>query len=195
MTSMRACVLSGGASSRMGRDKALLPHPSGGVWLSALVTQLRAMPLPVVVVSGHASHRSLLQHWPQVEVVPDALQPQGPLQALAEVLSPEPGRPLLVAPVDMPLLTSHGLQQLVDAWRQEPLCAAVADDGVRLQPLLGVYPSGDPFQPRLMAQLAQGNRRWMDWLGSIPHRPVRLPARQLCNLNAAADLAALTDDC
>ena len=31
--SLRCCLLSGGDSRRMGRDKALLPHPEGGTWL------------------------------------------------------------------------------------------------------------------------------------------------------------------
>ena len=36
---LRSCLLSGGSSRRMGRDKALLHHPSGGTWLEhGLVT-------------------------------------------------------------------------------------------------------------------------------------------------------------
>ena len=191
---LRACVLSGGASLRMGRDKALLPHPSGGVWLAALVRQLQVLQLRVVVVSGHASHHQLLQGWSDVELVDEPPPRLGPLHAFAQVLSSEAGHPWLVCPVDMPLLTAEPIAALIEVWQQQPQLAAVADDGERLQPLLGIYPSGAPFQALLWDQLHQGNRRWLDWLERIPHQRVRLPAIALCNLNRPGDLAALLDD-
>ena len=40
----------------MGRDKALIPHSRGGVWLTFLLDQLSDLALPVVVVSGHGEH-------------------------------------------------------------------------------------------------------------------------------------------
>lgn len=188
---LQACVLSGGASERMGRDKALLPHPRGGVWLTALVDQLIAVPLPVLVVSRHGEHSRLLQGRPQVDVMVEPPPFGGPLRALAKVLHPGGGHPLLVAPVDMPMLSSAVLQQLIHAWQQDPHCAAVAHDGQRLQPLLGIYPSGVPFTPSLHQQLGEGNRRWLSWLAQIPYQSIRLPEPALRNVNAPCDLAAL----
>ena len=175
----------------MGRDKALLPHPHGGVWLTALVDQLIAVPLPVLVVSRHAEHRRLLQGRPQVDVMVESPPFAGPLRALAKVLQPEPGHPLLVTPVDMPALSSAVVLQLIHAWQRDPDCAAVADDGQRLQPLLGIYPSGAPFATALDLQLRQGERRWLSWLAQIPHQRVRLSATALRNVNAPSDLSAL----
>ena len=40
--SLRCCLLSGGDSRRMGRDKALLPHPEGGTWLERSLGLLAA---------------------------------------------------------------------------------------------------------------------------------------------------------
>ena len=191
LSGLRACVLSGGASERMGRDKALLPHPHGGVWLTALVDQLIAVPLPVLVVSRHAEHRRLLQGRPHVDVMVESPPFAGPLRALAKVLQPEPGHPLLVTPVDMPALSSEVVLQLIHAWQRDPDCAAVADDGQRLQPLLGIYPSGAPFATALDLQLRQGERRWLSWLAQIPHQRVRLSATALRNVNAPSDLSAL----
>ena len=188
---LTACVFSGGASERMGRDKALLSHPSGGLWLPTLVDHLRALQLPVLVVSRHQSHQALLHGRPQVQVMLESPPWQGPLRALERVLAVDSGYPLLVAPVDMPLLTPAVLQQLIDDWQTDPQRVAVADDGERLQPLLGIYPSGAPFQPLLRQQLQQGDRRWLRWLDRIPHQTVRLPAAALRNVNAPADLAAL----
>ena len=116
---------------------------------------------------------------------------QGPLQALGRVLPGTPAEALLVLPVDMPRLSAAVLQQLINAWYEQPDQIAVAQDGKRLQPLLAVIPTGEPFQTRLAEQLARGERRWMAWLASVPHRPVQLPSRALLNANRPEDLAAL----
>ena len=88
----------------MGRDKALLPHPSGGVWLTALVDQLLPLGHPVWVLSRHAAHAELLAHWPGCSVLLEPPPWNGPLQALARVLPSRPEEALLVLPVDMPRL-------------------------------------------------------------------------------------------
>ena len=188
---LKACILCGGLSRRMGTDKALLPHPSGGSWLTVLADQMLSMSLDVVVVTGHRAHADQLVGRSAVSVVDEPPPWNGPLQALSHVLSPQPGHPLLVVPVDMPCLSTAVLRQLIDRWHSQPGLAAVAHDGQWFQPLLGVYPSGSPFQSSLMDRLARGDRRWQAWLQVIPHQPVRLPSEALLNANCPRDLAAL----
>ena len=53
---LRACLLSGGLSRRMGRDKALLPHPQGGSWLEHTLRLLLALQIPVTLFSRHERH-------------------------------------------------------------------------------------------------------------------------------------------
>ena len=191
---LRACVLSGGASRRMGCDKALLPHPNGGVWLSELVSQLRALSLSVVVVTGHSSHQQLLHGRTGVELLAEQPAGLGPLHALGQLVAAEPQQEAwLVVPVDMPLLSSALLKRLIQAWKLDPCQAAVADDGQRLQPLLGIYPTSEVFAASLHQQLSEGDRRWMHWLERIPYRAVLFGADQLRNFNAVSDLAALSD--
>jgi len=188
---LRVCVLSGGSSRRMGRDKALLPHPSGGTWLTALVDQLLPLGYPVQVLTRHSEHVELLANRPGCSVQLELPPWNGPLQALAKVLSPMPGEAMLVLPVDMPRLRTNVIQQLIAAWNRAPEQAAVAHDGQRLQPLLAVIPSGSPFRSCLDQQLQCGELRWIDWLTRVPHQTVRLPAEALLNANCPADLAAL----
>ena len=188
---LRVCVLSGGSSRRMGRDKALLPHPSGGTWLTALVDQLLPLGYPVQVLTRHSEHAELLASRPGCSVQLEVPPWNGPLQALAKVLSPMPGEAMLVLPVDMPRLRTNVIQQLIAAWNRAPEQAAVAHDGQRLQPLLAVIPSGAPFRSCLDQQLQRGELRWIDWLTRVPHQTVRLPAEALLNANCPADLAAL----
>ena len=71
----------------MGQDKALLSHPRGGVWLTALVDQVRLLGLPLQVVSRHPAHADQLVDRPDVIVVQDPPPWQGPLQALGHVLA------------------------------------------------------------------------------------------------------------
>jgi molybdopterin-guanine dinucleotide biosynthesis protein A len=54
---LRACLLSGGASRRMGRDKALLPHPEGGTWLERQLRLLAGLGAPLTLLSGWPAHR------------------------------------------------------------------------------------------------------------------------------------------
>ena len=175
----------------MGRDKALLPHPSGGVWLTALVDQLLPLGYPVQVLSRHAAHAELLAHRPGCSVQLELPPWNGPLQALAKVLPFRSGEALLVLPVDMPRLRTDVIQQLIAVWNRAPQQAAVAHDGQRLQPLLAVIPSGSPFRSSLDQQLQRGEFRWLDWLARVPHQAVRLPEDALVNANCPADLAAL----
>lgn len=188
---LQALVLSGGMSRRMGQDKALMPHPSGGVWLTALVGVLQQAGLPVMVLTRHASHVALLSGWSNVDLVLEPEPWEGPLMALSKVLSERDGEPLLVCPVDMPQLTAPILQRLVAAWMEQPHAMAVADDGMRLQPLLAIIPSGQPFQTALRCCLDSGERRWLAWMEHVPYQRVRMPADALLNVNRPRDLSAL----
>ena len=185
------CLLSGGNSLRMGRDKALLPHPDGGVWLTAMVDRLKPLDLPLRVLSRHPSHAAQLADRSDLTVQLEPAPWHGPLQALARVLSPLPGEALLVVPVDMPCLSTGVLRQLIEAWHRQPDLVAVTHDGDRLQPLLAVIPSGPPFQSLLVKQLVAGHQCWMDWLEQVPYHTVPLSSEALLNANRPEDLAAL----
>ena len=185
-------VLAGGASRRMGADKALLTHPDGSSWLEAQVQLLRSVGLEVCVLTGHGRHHALLSSCEGVTVQAEPWQPAGPLWALSCVLNDRDDEALLTLPVDMPGLRSEALQQLIRCWRLQPSTALVADDGSRLQHLFGVYPCGALYRQALDDELTEGKARWRGWLARIPHETVNLPSDQLVNVNRPIDLAALT---
>lgn len=185
-------VFAGGASRRMGTDKALLTHPDGFSWLEAQVQLLRSLQLEVCVLTGHARHHARLSDCEGVSVQAEPWQPAGPLWALSCVLHDRDDQALLTLPVDMPGLRLDAVQELMARWSAHEATALVADDGMRLQPLLGIYPCGELYRKALDEELTDGKGRWFGWLERIPYDTVRLPAHQLVNVNRPVDLETLT---
>lgn len=107
-------VLAGGLSSRMGRDKALLPW-AGVTLLDHMIGLLKSAGLERVVVAGAR---------PGYDAVPDLEPGQGPGIAISHLLAGfGPDDWVLVVPVDMPLLTPGLIGGLIGEAGQ-PLRAA-----------------------------------------------------------------------
>ncbi len=190
---LRACLLSGGASRRMGRDKALLPHPCGGTWLEGTLSLLAGLGAPVTLLSGHPRHLVLAERLAgrlPVPLSPVREDPphRGPLAALGRLMELHRDERLLLCPVDMPWLTPAELGDLVRAAARRPGRVHLAHDGMRLQPLLGIYPSDAPHRRSLAAALAGGELRLQGWLARIDTTAVVLPAERLRNANRPEDL-------
>lgn len=187
---LRCCLLSGGQSRRMGRDKALLAHPEGGTWLQRTLHLLARLNAPVTLLSGHRQHLEVAQalgHTALAEPPPH----EGPLLALARLMQHHPDQRLLLCPVDMPELTLTALETLLSAAQQDPGAIHLAHDGQRSQPLLGVYPSTPGLRRSLVSQVSAGERRLQLWLAGQDCRPVVLDAQALRNINRADELHSL----
>jgi molybdopterin-guanine dinucleotide biosynthesis protein A len=105
-----AAVLAGGKSSRMGKDKAGL-ELGGQTLLNRAVTLLQDAGAELVLIGGGQG----------ANAVPDLLPHCGPPGGLYSLLDHIrlhyglDGSPLLLIPVDMPLLSVPTLQNLLDA--------------------------------------------------------------------------------
>jgi molybdopterin-guanine dinucleotide biosynthesis protein A len=197
---LRCCLLSGGSSRRMGRDKALLDHPAGGSWLSHTLGLLAELEAPISLCSNHPSHRQLAEQlrWSSrlgqglplaasLQLIEEPIPPQGPLQALGHLMHCHPGERLLLCPVDMPWLDRPSLDQLQRSAEERPRQLCVACDGARLHPLLGIYPASEALRRDLHSWLAQGHRSMHSWLARHTIHPVLLPASALHNCNRPED--------
>lgn len=206
MSGLRACLLSGGASRRMGTDKALLPHPAGGTWLEFSLGRLAALPLPITLISQHRAHLALARPLRDglglpITLLEEPSPREGPLLALERLMAHHPGQGLLLCPVDMPWLEAAALEALLGAAAiaaaatpaalSAPAAIHLAHDGRRLQPLLGVYPADPGLCQRLGAFTAAGGRRLQDWLAGEAVVPVPLPAAGLRNANTPGDATGL----
>lgn len=182
-------VLAGGASSRMGRDKATLTVPGrfdGQTLVEHLVTVLAQRCDPVFVVAAPGQPLPELP----VQLLRDEVRGLGPLPALGRGLraAAESGAAqAFVAAVDMPFLTAELIDTLTGPAAQVGADVVLPWDG-RDHYLAGVY------QTRLAEQIdalvASGERRMGALVDSVDtQRIVLADAEPLANLNSPTDLA------
>jgi molybdenum cofactor guanylyltransferase len=176
----RGAVLCGGASRRMGRDKALLPLD--GVPMAVRVaTALRdAGATDVVAVGGDAGALAALG----LRVVPDDEPGAGPLAAIVTALGAGgPDVPVLVVACDLVAPSPAAMRATVTALVGDPAAdVAVPDAGGRAQ---WAHAAWHPrVRPALAARLRAGER--------AVHRGVAASALRVVSVAGLAD-AALAD--
>ena len=192
-------VLAGGASRRMGRDKAALPVK--GATLAARAAQLLLGVCPRVVIADRG--RGLVSDLPCLPDGPGA----GPAAGILGAALAWPGHPLLVLACDLPGVTAALLQELQAlARRRLPAAgngnAPAAADWVVPRWERGLEPLCALYRPAALAALAAGVARGV----AAPHRlgeaaglrirylegePLRRfgpPADLFLNLNTERDL-------
>ena len=152
-----AAVLAGGASRRMGRDKATLAV--GGVELASLVLAAAARvadPVVLVAPDGHPARRL---------GAPAVADPgQGPLTALAAALGALEAEHVLVLAADHPGLRVELLAHLVGLRGRAEAVACRRGD--RLEPLVARY-ERRPALAAAGARLAAGDRSLRGLLAAL----------------------------
>lgn len=138
-----AVILAGGASSRMGRDKAEVPI--GGVAsLDRVLAAARAVLGEVAILGGARAGAH-----------PDLIAGGGPVQAVVSAMRAWPGRDLVVLPCDVPFVTP-ALVEALAAPIDPPREARVLRQGGWPQALCAHYTAR--ARPRFEAALARDER-------------------------------------
>ncbi|MDA0290823.1 MAG: molybdenum cofactor guanylyltransferase [Cyanobacteria bacterium] len=184
---LHCCLLSGGNSRRMGRDKALLAHPEGGTWLERSLKLLAQLQAPITLLSCHKAHLEIASAMELVTAIPEAHPREGPLLALQRLMQIHPEQTLLLCPVDMPYLTIGAINSLLREAKQKPNSLVLAHDGQQLQPLLGVYPSNAAISKNLNQTIESGERSLMAWLKQLPQQAVQLDPAAVRNINHSSE--------
>ena len=123
---VRAIILAGGASSRMGRPKAALPlRHRADTFVSRLIRSLAAAGLPEIVVVTGAAHeyvRAAAGRFDRrLRFVHNSRWEEGQLTSLLAGLALPPDVDLeavLVTLVDIPLVSAATISAVVHVWRQ-----------------------------------------------------------------------------
>lgn len=114
--------LAGGRSSRMGRDKALLPHPSGNTLLSHTLLLLQSLLAPVYISCRKA------QSYRECATIFDAVENVGPIGGIYTSLKmayAAHARAILCLACDLPLMTVRPLERLLRSHFQSMPMASV----------------------------------------------------------------------
>ena len=154
-----AFVLAGGASTRMGRDKALLEL--GGAPMIARTARLAGEHVASVTVVGPPERYASLG----LGVVADRWSGTGPLGGIATALCASSSEWNLILGCDLPCLTAKWIDWLI-AWARESSAQAAVPESERgLEPLAAMYRKD--CDPAFTAALDRGVRRISEALQEI----------------------------
>jgi molybdopterin-guanine dinucleotide biosynthesis protein A len=180
-------ILAGGASARMGRDKALLPHAAGTL-VEHIAVAVQAVAGSVTLVGAPERYEFL-----GLPAIPDRQPGNGALEGMATALAYTDADWNLIVACDLPGVTT-GLFALLFAHADASRCDCViprSPDGW-LQPLCGVYHRG--CLGPLSTALERGVRKVHDALAVLRMLTVDVQdASQLINLNTPAEWNAYHD--
>lgn len=186
---LAGAVLTGGASRRMGRDKATLAvhgRPMAARVASALVGAGCA---PVIAVGGEAAALRVTG----LDVVPDDRRGVGPIGGVLGALTHFAGNRgvthVAVVACDLPLLIAPALAPLVAAAGGTPTVdVVVATADGRLEPAVAIWAVA--ARDRVVALVDGGTWALHDVIGEL--RSVRVPvdAAPLLNVNRPGDVPA-----
>ncbi len=193
ITPIGGIVLAGGASRRMGQDKALLCH-NGKTMLEGAVEALRTITGRIVIVASRVD----LYRVSGADTVPDLYPGEGPVGGILTGLIALGAGCHVVIACDMPLASVSVIQLLVDAAQADPHCNAIVPElAGELEPLCAVY--RDTAIPILDSFMKSGRRSAREALRQltikrIDEAELRLLDPNLStftNVNTPEDLASL----
>lgn len=182
-----AIVLAGGKSSRMGRDKALLPY-GAKTFIEHIVDQLRPHFDEILISADDVERFAFLG----LDVVPDRIPGQGPMMAVTSALRHAAHELSFVVPCDIPRVSIGLLNKLFREARDGADIVVPYTDENHYEPLFAIYRKG--VGERLDRALEQGIRRLASVYDSCDTRRVRLgDGDHLTNVNTLSDYEELVN--
>jgi molybdopterin-guanine dinucleotide biosynthesis protein A len=139
---VKGLILSGGYSTRMGRDKGSLP------WDEGLLVHHQARRLSGIVDMVYISCREeqLATYHGDFPLLADTLPSGGPMTGLLRAMEEFPETAWLVLSVDLPYLQLSLLLDLMDLAEESYIASVYRQDDGILQPLAGIwYPGAKPL--------------------------------------------------
>ncbi len=175
-------VLAGGASRRMGSDKALLGVDDDTL-LVRVARVVEAAARSAIVVAPPGRYEDM-----GVPVLGDRWPGEGPLGGIVTALEFSRDPLNLIVAVDMPHLDVSTLRELLLAAGETGRTVIPVHEGGATEPLCAVYHRGD--LPALRSFFAGGGRRVRDAIEQISYASVPAAERVFANVNTPEDWEA-----
>jgi molybdopterin-guanine dinucleotide biosynthesis protein A len=158
-------VLAGGASSRMGRNKAFLTL-GGRALIEIAAAAVREAAGSVTIVGPPEVYQEL-----GIGIIPDGRANAGPLAGIETALKHAAAEWSLIVACDMPRLDAVTLRRIIDEARANPFAGCVLPESAagRVEPLCAMYHKRS--LPAIVDSLNSGIRKVAD---AIPSRLIHL---------------------
>lgn len=183
---IRGYVVAGGLSSRMGRDKALLPHGEGTLLEHAL-SRARQVTNDVAILAGPTRRYEDLG----AAVIEDAVCGVGPLGGLYTALlsASVAGRERIFwLAVDLPLVPAEFLMSLASELDSADVVMARSDRG--LEPLCAAFRT-EPSLARVRRSLLEGRLKLTEALDGLLLQTMDATPAMFLNVNTFGDYERL----
>lgn len=192
--SLSAIVLAGGQSSRMGRDKALIPIAGVPLLQKVCKAALRCTTEVYVVTSWAERYQDIIPsscRFIQEQPLSDEPKPHGPLVGFAQALAHVKTEWVLLLACDLPCLEGEILQKWCSELEHSGAAIALLPLGEKgWEPLCGFYRTS--CLPGLNAAIDRGERSFQHWLAQEVVKEISVnDSTLLLNCNTPADLAFL----
>lgn len=175
MREIEGFILVGGASSRMGTDKAWL-ELEGRTFVERILDALKSITTEVSLVGGGESKVA-----PELPFIPDLHVKWGALGGLHAALTACRAEWAAIVACDLPFVTGDLFVRLASLRENFNAIVPVQSDG-RLQPLCALY-RAPVCRPLAEELIAEGERRPRTLLERVRAR--RVAFAELCDLNHA----------
>ena len=181
-----AIILAGGGSSRMGRDKSMLPV-AGKPMIEHVYEQLRPYFAQMIVSSNNAAAHDYLG----ATVVADDLAGRGPMMGIVSALRASANDVNFVVACDMPQIDTALMRSMLRQARDYD--AVVPKVGPTFyEPLFAVYKKS--ALPAMEELMQSGNNKIVDSYGRFRVRYIDLGGRQFRNINTRAEYSGLVEE-
>lgn len=181
-----AALFAGGASRRMGTDKALLP------WRGSTLVRYLAGELGFFSEKLLSAQQASLLPGADWRLVPDLRPGCGPLGALESVLSAMRSDAALCVACDLPFFTRELAERMLRAFRGGADCLICRDETGRVHPVCAIYRR--QALPVVTGQLQAGDFRMMHLLANLKTDHFSVAAAQMQNANTPEIWSEITEN-